>query len=366
MPRTHKREERSYAVRWLVSPTHRLELSASFVAGLSSMARSGAVSLTLEPHRNPDSLEGIVRWDVREIGRDIQRKIALDEFDRNDVFDLATLGEVDLYFKRSYSPRALLSLPEESRSKIRPSGVVFGCLTSGSWRLSARAALTSSAAELGTQGLGGLGPTIRRVVQNADHIQGYLNVSAYERLPSDPLLEQVVFQSRIWPEEPDPLIDRRAANAERIAIVRALRAEFGRDDLVGLIHSDLAAKTAPDAQLGRRVSRKEYARQLRTSLIAVISHGLDGSGGYKIGESLAAGCALVIQPFLFELPEPMLPEVNYLPFQTPEECVTQCTRLLADRPLAERMRAANQKYYRDFVQPVAFVRRLLARAFTAA
>ena len=91
--------------------------------------------------------------------------------------------------------------------------------------------------------------------------------------------------------------------------------------------------------------------------------GLDGSPGFKLGESMAAGAAIVSQPFRFELPESLVPEVHYLPFVEPEECVAQCRRLLDDRALAERMRRANLAYYRRNVRPEAHVRNLLTWGF---
>ncbi|MEJ2483221.1 MAG: glycosyltransferase, partial [Gemmatimonadota bacterium] len=149
----------------------------------------------------------------------------------------------------------------------------------------------------------------------------------------------------------------------RVEVVRALRAAFGGEDRVGLIHNAFAAAEAPDALLGRKVSRREYANQLKTSLISVNTDGLDGSPGFKIGESLAAGAAIVSQPLQFELPEPLLPDVHYLPFREPEECVSQCRRLLADPELAGRMRQANLGYYRRNVRPENHVRNLLNWGF---
>jgi hypothetical protein len=78
---------------------------------------------------------------------------------------------------------------------------------------------------------------------------------------------------------------------------------------------------------------------------------------------LAAGAAIVSQPFHFELPEPLQPGINFLPFESPEECVQQCKRLLEDLDLAERMRSENLMYYRRYVRPEAYVRDLLDRAF---
>jgi hypothetical protein len=156
--------------------------------------------------------------------------------------------------------------------------------------------------------------------------------------------------------------DRQAVNRGRVEVVRALRAAFGGEDRVGLIRTEFAATEAPDALLARKVSRREYASQLKTSLISVNTHGLDGSPGFKVAESLAAGAAIVSQPFRFELPEPLLPDVHYLAFDEPEECVVQCRRLLQNPELAGRMRHANLSYYRRHVRPENHVRNLLARA----
>lgn len=351
-------------MRWLVSPVHRLEITSSLIAGVSTLARSGELSLALEPLRDPDPTPHITRWDLGRASSGSRRKVAFDEFDRSDRFDLEALREVDVYFKRTYHPAALEDLPPGLAARVRPGGLTFGCFVDGSRLLMARAAWAAWRAQVGAKGLGGLKEASSLLFHNAAQIEGFLNTSTWERHPSDPLYDRIVYQTRIWSEEPDPEVDRHDVNAERVAIVRALRAEFQGEDLIGLIHTDFAEETAPDALLGRKVSRVEYAQQLRTSLIAVNSHGLDGSAGFKVGESLAAGCALVSQPFRFELPEPLLPEVHYLPFETPEECVAQCRRLLADRDLASRMRAANQAYYRENVKPEAHARGLLERTFT--
>ena len=365
MPEEHQHEGPRYTVRWLVSPRHRLEITSSLVTGIASLIRAGEVTLALEAMRTPDPMPHIIRWDIRETQSGQARRIAFDEFDRGDRFDPDTMAKVDVYFKRTYDAGPLAGLPDELRSKVRPSGLTFGCFSAGSRVLLGRVALASAVAHLRCFGVKGVRSGAALLFHNADQIQGLLHVSAYERQATDPLNDRVVFQTRIWPDEPDSDVDRRRVNDERLALVRALRAAFGTPDHIGLIHGDFAAQTAPHDLLSRKVSRAEYAHQLRTSLIAVNSHGLDGSGGFKIGESLAAGCALVSQPFRFEFSEPLLPGVHYLPFETPEECVAQCRRLLHDRSLANRIRKDNRDYYFRNIEPRVHARTLLRRAFAS-
>jgi hypothetical protein len=352
-----------YRVRWFVSPLHKIEITSSLVSGMASLAEKGEVDLVLEPLRSPEEVPHVMRWEVRDAASDEMRLVAIDEYDRGDRFDPRTLREVDLYLKRNFNRAALSAFPSEQRCKVHSSGITYGCVLAGTRWFLARAALACGRAHLGAFGWKGARSALDGLIYNARQIEGLLNTRDWERVPTDSIEEQVVYQTRIWPEEPDPTVDRRAVNEERVDLVRALRAEFGGPDLIGLIHTDFAAATAPDALLSRKVGRSEYARQLRTSLVAVNTHGLDGSAGFKVGESFAAGCALVSQPFVFEPPEPLVQEVHYLPFETPEECVIQCKRLFEDRALATRMRDANQEYYRRFLRPEAHAREFLERVF---
>jgi len=354
-----------FKVRWPVSPLHDLQLTASFVVGLAELVRSGEIDLDLEILRDRQVSPHVMHCSVRETCSGRDRRFAFEVFDRGDRFDVAALDKVHVYFKRNFSRAGLDAVPGDLRGRIQPAGMTFGCRTSASRGLLLQSAVASFRAHIASFGLAGLGSALSGLWQNSNLVRGFPEASVWERTADDPVRDQVVYQTRVWTPEPDPAINRTAVNAQRIALVRTLRSAFGGSDLIGLIHTDFAAEIAPDALLSRKVSRAEYAMQLRTSLISVNSHGLDGSGGFKIGESLAAGTALVSQPFHFELPEPLLPGVNYLPYETPDECVAQCRRLLAERTLAERLRAANLEYYCRNVKPAAHARQLLERVFSS-
>lgn len=358
-----KSSEPAYEVLWLVSPRHDALGASSVVAGLAALAGSGELRLALGPLRSATIEPHVFRFEVGDTASGETRRVALEVFDRADRFDRHTLREVDVYFKQTLDREPLEALPGDLRSKIRPAGLTFATRVAGTRRLVARSALASSAAWVLSHGRrGALRTALRRLREGVD-IAGTLPIADWERSSGDEVLHEVVYQTRLWPPEPGHDVDRRAVNQGRVDMVRALRAEFGGSERIGVIHSDFAAAEAPDTLLSRKISRREYARQLRTSLISVNTHGLDGSPGFKIGESLAAGTAMVSQPFRFELPEPLRPDVHYLPFTTPEECVAQCRRLLEDGELAERLRSGNLRYYHRFVRPEAHVRNLLAWAF---
>ncbi len=353
----------TYHVRWLVSPLHDAHGTSSFVAGLGVLANTGFLSLTLEPLRSTRLEPHVMHLVVEELATGRVQQIAFEVFDRADRFDIVTIRQVDHYFKQTLDRNYLEDLPPRFRDRVRPGGLTFGTCVSGTRRLVARSALSTCIAHAMSYGPKATPGAIRKMFRVITDIWGTLEVTDWERRDDDRLSGDVVFQTRLWRPSQDHVMDRGVVNIARVEVVRALRNAFGSGDRIGLIHSEYAASQAPDALLTQKVSRKEYAAQLRTSLISVNTHGLDGSPGFKIGESLAAGAAIVSQPFLFELPEPLVADVHYLPFDTPEECVRQCKRLLDDPDLAERMREANLQYYRRQVRPEAHARNILEWAF---
>jgi hypothetical protein len=353
----------TYRVRWLVSPLHDAHGTSSFVAGLGALANSGVLELALEPLKSTQLEPHVMHLVVEELASGRVQEIAFEVFDRADRFDYVTIRQVDTYFKQTLDRRFLADFPAEFRDRVRPGGLTFSTCVPGTRRMVARSALTSCVAHAQSYGPRATPGAVRRMFKDIFNLSGTLLLSDWERTEADPLRGNVVFQTRLWRPSQDHVVDRNAVNRSRVGVVRALRNAFGSGDQIGLIHSEFAVTEAPDALLTQKVSRKEYARQLRTSLISVNTHGLDGSPGFKIGESLAAGAAIVSQPFHFELPEPLQSGINFLPFESPEECVQQCKRLLEDLDLAERMRSENLLYYQRYVRPEAYVRNLLERAF---
>jgi len=360
---TELNEKPTYHVRWLVSPLHDAHGTSSFVAGLGLLANSGFLELSLEPLKSTQLEPHVMHLVVRELASGRVQHIAFEVFDRADRFDFVTIRQVDTYFKQTLDRRFLSDLPTEFRDRVQAGGLTFGTCATGTRRLVARSAFTSCRAHAMSYGLRATPGAINRMRKDVLNISSTLLASDWERTETDRLRGDVVFQTRLWRPSQDHAMDRGGINQARVGVVRALRNAFGSGDQIGLIYSEFAASEAPDALLTKKVSRKEYARQLRTSLISVNTHGLDGSPGFKIGESLAAGAAIVSQPFQFELPEPLQPGVNFLSFESPEECVQQCKLLLDDQDLAERMRFENLRYYQRHVRPEAHARNLLDWTF---
>jgi hypothetical protein len=354
-------QQQEWDVRVDISPHHEFLETFGFLSGLSTLAAAGEIKLRAVRQPNSDAAPGVLRLSVRHLRSGDTRSAALELFDRGDLFDVRTLEAVDTYFKNTFQAESLNALPRCLADKVKPGGLTFACYLPGTRGYLARIALVSFRTHWEAFGLRALKRAFNRFRHDLAELEGILGTTVWERQEDEMPEQRVVFQTRIWPPERDPKIDRDGVNRERMELVSTLRAEFGSGDYIGLLHTRFAEETAPDLLTSRKVSKREYAKQLRTSLVAVNSHGLDGSAGFKIAESLAAGAALVTQRFRFDLPEPLVEGINYLAYETPSECVDQCRRLLEDRSLAEQMRTANRDYYRHYVRPDALARNLLRR-----
>ncbi|MEZ5854775.1 MAG: glycosyltransferase [Hyphomicrobiaceae bacterium] len=347
-------------LRWRVSPHYRSEVSSSLITGFALLSMAGELSFDISADWTGISQLNILRFDVSDVASDEVRKFAIDEFDRKDRFHLETLKLVDVYFKRHFNRDAVAALPQELRQKVRPLGLTFSCSGGNSRKLLTLAVLISAASRLVREGVGGAKSALLQFNENIRHVAKMLPQSDFERVADDGVRHDVLFQTRLWPDEPDGSVDRSEVNRERCELVAALRSAFGSEDTIGIIPTAFGEQHAAHLTLRRDIKRSVYLRQLRSTLIAVNTQGLDGSPGLKVAEALAAGCALVSQPLNCDLLEPLLPGINYLPFETPEECVAQCRVLLANEALRDRMRAANADYFARFTRPDAHARNILA------
>jgi hypothetical protein len=50
---------------------------------------------------------------------------------------------------------------------------------------------------------------------------------------------------------------------------------------------------------------------------------------------------------------------HYLPFESADECIQACHRLLNDSHLSQQMRQANHRYYVEEIEPAAHVAAVL-------
>lgn len=167
---------------------------------------------------------------------------------------------------------------------------------------------------------------------------------------------RIIFYVRVWPKEKNcgDLTERR------IELIRRLRAEFPGQFYGGVKNTAYARSVCPDLIVpNRKTNKAGYIKQLHHSDICIGSAGLFQSIGWKTGEYVAAGKAIVAERFEYEVTGDFTEGENYLAFETADECISAVKRLIDDPALMKRMKKNNRDYYNKYLRPDVLVKNTL-------
>jgi hypothetical protein len=289
-------------------------------------------------------------------------RVCYDLHDSGEIDSLA-LESSDLYFKRSFDPRVVAQLGTRG-TRVEQLGLNFPvCSDTNDW-FAVRRALS-----IGGTGRG----LIHALLEGIPALDALAYAPRLATFGAEPAADQaakVLFCVTAWnPADVhhlglDRVEDRVAVNDSRRACVRALREAFGARFIGGFIPTPYARRAYPDDLLSGAFDghKRDYLALVRSTPICVATDGLHGSIGWKFGEYVALSRAIVSTPLRHDVPAPFAPEKNYLEFSSPEQCVSQVERLLADTALRTALMHNNFAYYREFLQPDALVARSLRLA----
>lgn len=272
-------------------------------------------------------------------------------FDTDDGYNIASLKAfdksldfVDYYFKRSF--RSSFHENLQNKNKIYPLGLNYY--------------VTCKNNPLNNPGWGKL-PLKESIKKLLRHIPN-TNVSysnfykeRFELLASNPpKTEQILFITRLWNSHDD-------VNTMRINCIRALRKNFKDTQMIcGFINTPLAQKICPDLILEQSITKKNnYLNLVKSSTICVTTTGLYDSIGWKFGEYVAAGKAIVSEPLLYELPGDFKENTNYLSFNNSSSCVDAIKTLINSPSLRKEMSDMNIAYYKTHLAPEVLIENVL-------
>ena len=181
-------------------------------------------------------------------------------------------------------------------------------------------------------------------------------------LHSPPLYSQVpkvLFMTAAHDPYDDPYrskekIEERVHNNERRAdCVRLLRKELGPNFYGGFIHNKFSVEKYKDVLLDMPTNskKKRYLLRLKKFPICIATTGIHGSIGWKFAEYVAFSKAIVSERLEYEIPGQFGPMRNYLVFSSPDECVEQSVKLMADDELRYQLMTNNAEYYQSYVKP---------------
>jgi hypothetical protein len=339
--------------------------------GFHLLARSGFVDLSQEPRRTPirylNDAPHLKNAAHAHLDALLEGKLRL-HFDTHDAQEIA-LGELDscdFYFKRSYLPAVVDSLPGSQRRKVLPLGLNYRVLPDSVDTFAMRRALSMT-------GFSRLTLSAFKQALDIHNRHGFEpRLSAMESAPSPKAAPNVLFLVAAYDPYDDParsrekIDDRISINETRASCLRLLREALGPRFTGGFSHSRFTAERYPDLVVApESTSQESYLRTLRSFPICVASAGLHGSTGWKLAEYVAFSRAILSERLIYGTPGTFEPGRNYIEFTSPEECLNGAVRLIEDAALRQEIMRNNAAYYQTHVRPDALVRNALTSALSA-
>jgi hypothetical protein len=198
------------------------------------------------------------------------------------------------------------------------------------------------------------------IITNSSH--SIIDVANYSK--NEDFGGNIIFYTRLWNPDNHPDEEekerRRDQNDFRINACRLLKKEY-KNAFVGLYADDLSKNIAPDLLLEASSSnKKKYFQLLKRCNIGVADDGLKDTPGWKIGEYLLSGKALVTTPLNIVLDD-FREHINYESVSSRSsylELPDKIEYLLKDKKYLE-IGENNLKWSDEYIHPKNYINRIL-------
>lgn len=199
------------------------------------------------------------------------------------------------------------------------------------------------------------------VFKSSHHV---LDINRYPKTTNDNG-GKILFHTRLWNPDNHPDQEekerRRLQNAFRINACRVIKNNFKKAS-VGLFSDNLSSELAPDLILNKRDSNKSiYLNNLVNHDIGIADDGLKDNPGWKIGEYLLYGKAVITTPINIVV-DNFKPTVNYeiLSSRTSyQELPEKIEALLKNKRYLE-MGHLNKVWSDFYIHPQNYIKRILS------
>jgi hypothetical protein len=177
---------------------------------------------------------------------------------------------------------------------------------------------------------------------------------------------RILFQTRLWNPDNHPDFEekerRKQQNDFRINACRLIKRKY-KNAIIGLYPDDLSVRMANDILLEKKMtSKKMYLKNLINSDIANADDGLKDTPGWKIGEYVMYGKAIISTP-INTVVESFNKNTNYLVLSSRnnyEEIIYKIEELLDNKNyLIQGLN--NLEYTKKFLDPIAYIERIIDR-----
>lgn len=167
---------------------------------------------------------------------------------------------------------------------------------------------------------------------------------------------KILFIPRLWKidEQLSESLNREREyiNQMRIQIVRDLKNIYPHNFVGGIQYSEFAENICSDLIMPRRYTkRSNYLNLMKSSDICIGSMGLHESISWKTAEYIAASRAIVNERFRYEIVGPFKEGVNYLSYNSVDQCIQHVSFLMEHPDVIYSMKKENERYYKEYLRP---------------
>ena len=317
-----------------------------YVDGLRRVFGARSVRVGLRAFPGPNGRSSGNKMSMKILARrpDGVRRISV-EADDMATFDPVTEGWADLVGKVNLADG---EVPPRLAGRVLPLGPSFGVRA---WSGFGLAALVASIA------ISRL-PRARRRALVLGYLRQYarrLPEPAYRPRPSDPAY--LFFSASAWVKHAE-VNPPRQRFLEACRGLPGLSVEGGFVPTVGAPPPDLHGHMAP-----RRYPVGDYLRKLSRSVVAFNAPAVHGCLGWKLGEYLALGKAIVSLPLTRRMPAPLTHgEHVHFVGDSHAEVAAAVDLLRRDHDYRRRLERNARAYYERYLAPDAVIRRLMSAA----
>lgn len=338
-----------------IDPACNIVYASYYIQGLRQLFGKSRIRFSAAPFR--DLIKGNGREDFDHYfafvadNEGTRTKVAIDFRDKTHL-NRSALNWCDVYGKVNFNSQAIKAedLSPDDHAKIQAVGPNFGVKL---W----------SKPVTGLQFLlnyarSGFSPGVSRAMFFASYKWefGRAGIEAYA--PVKPDDGYVFFISTLWKNDQGS----DALNRLRASFIRACKQLCPRFEGGLFAREKAVAPEYRDIVTHDYIHHSLFTDKTRHSLVVFNTPAVWNCHGWKLGEFLAMGKAIISTPFQNEMPEPMTQGVNIHFVNTEEELQEAVRRITTDDAYRSKLEAGAAAYYRAHIQPAVVVEKLLQKA----
>ena len=340
-----------YNMKIIIDPNHKIVYSSFYIKGLIDVFGEKNISFSskyfhaLKGKDESHSFDHYFAFIIFDNQRNILKKVVIDFRDKSSI-KRSPYDWCDLYAKINYSSA---TTPDEFKTKIIAIPPSFGIHIYG-FRKSIYYAITNlfkSFSRLSTS------PSLFL----ANYKGQYKRPCIDRYKPQEAEDRRVFFISTLWENENGAA----KVNAARATFIRECKKNPNIDFEGGLC----ALSSAPQADLykdiviNQRYTSNEYIKKTKQSLFVFNTPALHDCHGWKLGEFLSMGKAIISYPIINDLPAPLVHGEHIHIVNNENELKSAIQILVEDKDYRSTLEKGARAYYEAYCSPDKVIKTML-------